>query len=93
LEFVQLLLKGVDYISSHIDYSYNGKVSEVVDYVSQAIELVEDSMSINDINAKKQLIEDKAAEIAKENGIEVDTDLLKIIDEAIKFFEDQGILK
>jgi hypothetical protein len=93
LDFVQLLLKGVDYISSKIDYKYSGSVSEIIEYVGEAITLVEDTLGVVDINEKKQLIEDKATEIAKENGIPVDEDLLKIIDEAIQFFVDEGILK
>jgi hypothetical protein len=93
LNFVQLLLDGVDYISSKIDYKYSGSVSEVIEYVIEAIELVQDTVSVTDINQKKQLIEDKASEICQENGIEVDEDLLKIIDEAIQFFIDEGILK
>jgi hypothetical protein len=93
LNFVQLLLDGVDYISSHIDYQYSGSVSEVLEYVDIAIELVEDSVSVTDINEKKQLIEDKTEEICKQQGIEVDQDLLKIIDEGIQFFIDEGILK
>jgi hypothetical protein len=93
LDFVQLLLKGVDYISSHIDYKYSGSVSEVLEYVDEAITLVEDTVSITDINEKKQLIEDIAADLARENGIEPDEDLIKIIDEAIQFFIDEGILK
>jgi hypothetical protein len=93
LNFVQLLLDGVDYISSRIDYKYSGNISEVISYVDEAIELVEESVSVTDINEKKQLIEDKTAEICKEEGIEIDEDLLKIIDEAIQFFVDEGILK
>jgi hypothetical protein len=93
LTFVQLLLKGVDYISSRIDYKYSGNVSEVIEWVEESIELVEETIGVTNINEKKQIIKNKASDIAKEYGVPVDEDLLKIIDEGIQFFIDEGILK
>jgi hypothetical protein len=86
-------LKGVDYISSRIDYKYSGNVSEVIEWVEESIELVEETIGVTNINEKKQIIKNKASDIAKEYGVPVDEDLLKIIDEGIQFFIDEGILK
>jgi len=86
LDFAQILLNAVDYVSSKVDYQYDGNVSEIIAYVNEAIDFIQENEDINDLGILKQHIQDKTAKICEENGITVDPDLLKIIDSAIDYF-------
>jgi hypothetical protein len=86
LDFAQILLDAVDYISSKIDYTYSGSVSEIIEYVNYAIDTIQENEDVTDPAILKQKIQDETAKICVDMGIVVDVDLLKIIDSAIDYF-------
>lgn len=85
MEFMALVLSTVDYITSKTTFTYKVAISNVVQYIIQAIEFIDMYEDIEDETTKKQKVKETALQICADNGIEVDDKFVVIVDDIIDY--------
>jgi hypothetical protein len=85
IQFMGLVLKVVDYISSKFEYKFKDGISKVVEYSIIALVIVDETEKIDDLKQKLYIVKDKAIKLCVENGIEVDSGIVEIIDEIVEY--------
>lgn len=89
LDTVGLVLALVDYVNSKFEYRYKGSITEIMEYVKIAFDMVHEVTEINRETSDdsyfivKDLIFEKTKELLLLNEVEVDDALEVILDSAV----------
>jgi hypothetical protein len=74
------------YIAQKGNFKYKGDVTVIAKYVLEAINFVDEFETAETIDIKKELVSEEALQICKENGVNVDPELIQIIDSIVDYF-------
>lgn len=89
-EAMMLVLEVADYITSKIEFKYEQGVTKIIQYCFMAVELVDSIEEYADIEYKKNLVKDKALEICINEGLEIDTGSVEIVDKIVEYIFDNN---
>jgi hypothetical protein len=86
IELASKIIEVLNYIIKKGNFKFSGQVDLVVKYTLEAISFVEEFENVDAISQKKSLVEEEALQICKENGLEPDMELVKLVNEIVDYF-------
>lgn len=86
LEFMSNMLEVTTYILNKLGLDDKFSIATIINYISRAIDVVEDAIGLEETEDKAKLIKDTTLQICKDNKIEVDDKLVSVVDIIVGFF-------